>query len=73
MSLMSIMSTDLIFFESSQLLSSLSEVFSCSAFLWVAELNPRAIAFYRKNRFEPDGERTVSAERENLVEIRMVR
>jgi ribosomal protein S18 acetylase RimI-like enzyme len=43
------------------------------AFLWVAELNPRAQAFYRRNGFEPDGERKVTPQWENLVEIRMVR
>ena len=43
------------------------------AFLWVAELNPRAIAFYRRNGFEADGAAKVSAEWENLAEIRMVR
>ncbi|HSU34701.1 MAG TPA: GNAT family N-acetyltransferase, partial [Propionibacteriaceae bacterium] len=26
-----------------------------SCFLWVARDNPRAIAFYRRNRFKPDG------------------
>jgi ribosomal protein S18 acetylase RimI-like enzyme len=43
------------------------------AHLWTAEDNPRAIAFYRRNGFVPDGERTVSEEWENLAEIRMVR
>jgi GNAT superfamily N-acetyltransferase len=43
------------------------------AFLWVAEFNPRARAFYRRNGFEPDGGRKVTAEWENLAEIRMVR
>jgi GNAT superfamily N-acetyltransferase len=43
------------------------------AFLWTAEENPRAIAFYRRNGFEPDGARVVSASWENLAEIRMVR
>jgi ribosomal protein S18 acetylase RimI-like enzyme len=42
-------------------------------YLWTAEDNPRAIAFYRRNGFVPDGERTVSEQWENLVEIRMVR
>ncbi len=50
-----------------------SAVADRSAFLWVAELNPRAIAFYRRNGFEADGAHTVSAEWENLAEIRMVR
>lgn len=44
------------------------------AYLWVAEDNPRAQAFYRRNRFAPDGERKV----ENflgagLPQIRMTR
>jgi ribosomal protein S18 acetylase RimI-like enzyme len=44
-----------------------------AAFLWVAEGNPRAIAFYRRNGFIPDGTRKVTPEWENLAEIRMVR
>ncbi len=43
------------------------------AFLWTAEDNPRAIAFYRRNGFEPDGERTSDPNAEGLAEIRMVR
>lgn len=43
------------------------------AVLWVAEDNPRAQAFYRRNGFEPDGARMVAAEWEDLAEIRMVR
>lgn len=43
------------------------------AFLWVAEQNPRAIAFYRRNGFEFDGARLVAEDWENLVELRMVR
>ncbi len=43
------------------------------AHLWTAEDNPRAIAFYTRNGFVADGERTVSEEWENLAEIRMVR
>lgn len=43
------------------------------AHLWVAEDNPRARAFYARNGFAPDGERVVSAEWEDLAEIRMVR
>lgn len=43
------------------------------AFLWVAEENPRAIAFYRRNGFEPDGAREVAEDWESLAEIRMVR
>ena len=42
-------------------------------FVWVAELNPRAIAFYHRNGFEPDGAREVAEQWENLAEIRMVR
>ena len=41
--------------------------------LWVAEENPRAIAFYRRNGFAPDGERKVDADANDLVEIRLVR
>ena len=41
--------------------------------LWVAEDNPRAIAFYRRNGFTPDGERTTDPRWEDLAEIRMVR
>ena len=41
--------------------------------LWVAELNPRAIAFYRRNGFVADGERLVRPDWEDLAEIRMVR
>ena len=43
------------------------------AFLWVAEGNPRAQAFYRRNGFVADGARKVAEEWENLAEIRMVR
>lgn len=43
------------------------------AFVWVAELNPRAIAFYRRNGFEADGACTVARQWESLAEIRMVR
>ncbi|MWB97291.1 GNAT family N-acetyltransferase [Agromyces seonyuensis] len=43
------------------------------ASLWVAERNVRAIAFYRKHGFEPDGERVIDPEIEDLAEIRMVR
>ncbi|GHF16392.1 GNAT family N-acetyltransferase [Pseudolysinimonas yzui] len=43
------------------------------AFLWVAEGNPRAIAFYRRNGFTLDGTRKVAPDWENLAEIRMVR
>lgn len=43
------------------------------AFLWVAEGNPRAIAFYRRNGFIADGTRKIAPDWENLAEIRMVR
>lgn len=45
-----------------------------AACVWVLEGNERAIAFYRKLGFEPDGEREQLSERWNgLHEIRMVR
>jgi len=43
------------------------------AFLWTAEDNPRAQAFYRRNGFAPDGVRTIEVAWEDLAEIRMVR
>lgn len=43
------------------------------AFLWVAEDNPRARAFYRRNGFEPDGARETVEAWENMVEVRLVR
>jgi len=43
------------------------------AYLWVAEDNPRARAFYSRNGFVPDGARDVHPHAENLAEIRMVR
>ena len=43
------------------------------ASLWVAEENPRAIAFYRRNGFTPDGARQVLTSWEDLAEIRLVR
>lgn len=43
------------------------------ASLWVAEDNPRAHAFYRRNGFRLDGARAVRDEWEGLVEVRMVR
>ena len=42
-------------------------------FLWTAEDNPRAIAFYRRNGFVPDGTRISDPNAEGLAEIRMVR
>ena len=44
-----------------------------AASLWVAADNSRAIGFYRRFGFEPDGEQDVLAGWENLPEIRMVR
>ncbi len=41
-----------------------------AATLWVADPNPRAQAFYRKHRFEPDGIEKVE---DDLKEIHMVR
>ena len=43
------------------------------ASLWVAEENPRAIAFYRRNGFAPDGARQVLEAWEGLAEVRLVR
>ncbi|MBN9239700.1 MAG: hypothetical protein BGO97_08375 [Micrococcales bacterium 70-64] len=43
------------------------------AYLWTAELNPRAHAFYRRNGFIADGARKVAEQWEDLAEIRMVR
>jgi ribosomal protein S18 acetylase RimI-like enzyme len=44
-----------------------------AASLWVAAANSRAIGFYRRFGFEPDGAEDVLAEWENLRELRMVR
>lgn len=43
------------------------------ACLWVAAENPRAIRFYEKNGFHPDGVRKTDADVEGLEEIRLVR
>lgn len=43
------------------------------AFLWVADPNPRAQAFYRRNGFVADGARTTDPRWEDIPEIRMVR
>lgn len=46
------------------------------AFLWVADRNPRAEAFYRRNRFERDGatdQHRVGPGGETLTAVRMVR
>jgi ribosomal protein S18 acetylase RimI-like enzyme len=45
-----------------------------AAQLWVAEQNPRAQAFYRRNGFAPDGVRDLNAHRgTDLTAIRMLR
>lgn len=41
--------------------------------LWVARDNPRARAFYARNRFEPDGASTVDEHAGGLAELRLVR
>lgn len=43
------------------------------AFVWVAEDNPRARAFYARNGFRPDGERNVVEAWEQMAEVRLVR
>lgn len=43
------------------------------AYLWTAEDNPRALAFYRRNGFVPDGTRKIEHDWENMAAIRMVR
>lgn len=43
------------------------------AFLWTAEDNPRALAFYRRNGFVPDGTRKTIPDWESMATIRMVR
>lgn len=43
------------------------------ACLWVAEDNPRAHAFYRRNGFRPDGARQLIEPWENLPAVRLVR
>jgi GNAT superfamily N-acetyltransferase len=43
------------------------------AYLWSAEDNPRALAFYIRNGFTPDGARKLIPEWENMAAIRMVR
>lgn len=44
-----------------------------SAALWMAQDNPRAMAFYRRNRFRPTGERRLDENLDDLAEIRMSR
>lgn len=41
--------------------------------LWVAEDNPRARAFYRRNGFAPDGAMKIDQDANDLVELRLVR
>lgn len=43
------------------------------AYLWVADDNPRAQAFYRRNGFVADGIRKIDPDWESLPELRMVR
>lgn len=43
------------------------------AMLWVLDENPRAIAFYRRNGFEPDGAEKIDPDYGNIREIRLVR
>ncbi|MFC4555957.1 GNAT family N-acetyltransferase [Georgenia faecalis] len=42
-------------------------------FLWVAEENPRAHAFYRRNGFEPDGAREIAERWGGVAGVRLVR
>ena len=42
-------------------------------YLWVAEDNPRAHAFYRRNGFAPDGAREIAENFEGMATVRMVR
>ncbi len=44
-----------------------------AASLWVLDENARAIAFYRRNGFEPDGAEKVDPDYGNIREIRFVR
>ena len=47
---------------------------SGAAYLWMLENNPRALAFYLKQGFRPDGKRnTLPPEWEALPELRLVR
>ena len=43
------------------------------ASLWTAEDNPRAVAFYARNGFTPDGARKVEPSWEDLAEVRLTR
>ena len=42
-------------------------------FLWIAEENPRALAFYRRNGFAPDGAREIEERLGGVAGIRLVR
>jgi uncharacterized protein (TIGR00106 family) len=42
-------------------------------YLWVAEDNPRAHAFYRRNGFAPDGTRQIADTLEGMATVRMIR
>ena len=44
-----------------------------AAVLWVAQQNPRAIAFYRRNGFAPDGLEQAYPGVPTLIDVRMVR
>lgn len=41
--------------------------------LWCAKENPRALAFYRRNGFAPDGSHKVDPDMGDLTEVRLVR
>lgn len=43
------------------------------ASLWMAEENPRALAFYTRNGFTPDGAHKIEPLWEDLAEVRLVR
>lgn len=43
------------------------------ASLWVLDENPRAIAFYRRNGFHPDGAEKIDRDYGDIREIRLVR
>ncbi len=43
------------------------------ATLWVADRNPRAHAFYRRNRFHPDGATKTDPDAPDVVQARFVR
>lgn len=44
-----------------------------AAFLWVMAENPRAVRFYQRNGFEPDGVRAISVGWGQMPTLRMVR